>query len=464
MYRQRTRFLFTLLCLIALCSAVGATTLQIQVQDSLDNSSISRATVFLDGNNLGRTTNTGDFLITHSAENDLNIRISMTGYDDWSNSIPKNATSAIVFMNRKSLTLNIKVFDSDTILPIYGANINLTSYNITQTKQTDVQGSATFGVTGETTYSVYLTAQNYQPRSGTIDVADINKDVTYWLLSGNRFSFVVNDKDSSTPIPGAEIRVDSVLVGTTDSRGILITPVTRGKIYTIQIKKDGYETFAESRMIADTDALYETTLKKAPVGAFIFVSDQNKAPITNADIYLSGTLVGTTNQYGRASLPNLTIGIYQIEIRKGGFSTTTQQINVTKQSNDIAVVLPYETVGLTIYVLDKDQKIIPNANILLNGALSGTSDTHGQFIANVVYNTTFNITATKDGYLPVTVQKQIPTGNTSPTLTITLEKSTDWNLITLVGVGIIIVIALFAMIRILGRRKQRHIPIRKDEL
>ena len=464
MYRHRTRFLFALLCIITLCSAAQATTLQLSVQDSLDNTSLSHATVFLDGNNIGWTSNTGQFMHMHSGLNDLNIRIVLAGYDDWTSTIAMNATSAIANMNRKSLTLNVKVFDSDTILPVYGANINLTANSITQTKQTDVLGSATFGVLAETLYSVDITAPNYQPRSGTIAVADVDKEVTYWLLSGTRFSIVVNDKDSSTPISGAEVRIDSVLVGTTDTRGILITPVSRGKFYTIQIKKDGYDTFAESRMITDTDALYEATLTKAPVGAFIFVSDQNKDSLTNADIYMNGTVVATTNQYGRANLPNLLIGTYTIEVRKAGYATTIQQVNVTKAGNDIPIEMSFETVGLTIYVQDKEQKNVPNASIIVNGATIGISDPHGEITTTLIYNIPYNITATKDGYLPTFVQKQVPMGNTSPTLTITLEKSTDWNLITLVGIGVIIVLALFAMIRILGRRNRRRVVIKKNEL
>ena len=464
MYRHRTRFLFALLCLITLCSAAQATTLQLSVLDSLDNTTISHATVFLDGNNLGWTSNTGQFMYMHDGLNNLNIRIVMAGYDDWTGTIPLNATSAIANLNRKSLTLNIKVFDSDTILPVYGANINLTANNITQTKQTDVLGSATFGVMAETLYSVDITAQNYQSRSGTIAVADVNKEVTYQLSSNTRFSFVVTDKDSSIPITGAEVRIDAVLVGTTDSRGILITPVSRGKFYTIQIKKDGYNTFAESRMITDTDALYATTLAKAPVGAFIFVSDQSKVPLSNADIYMNGTVVATTNQYGRANLPNLLIGTYRVEVRKTGYATTIQQVTVTKTGNDITIEMPFETVGLTIFVQDKEQKNVPGANVLVNGATIGTSDPHGQITTAIVYNTPYNITATKDGYLPTYVQKQVPMGNTSPTLTIPLEKSTDWSLITLVGIGVLIVLALFAMIRILGRRNRRRVVIKKNEL
>ncbi|MCX6689052.1 MAG: carboxypeptidase-like regulatory domain-containing protein [Methanoregula sp.] len=463
MYRYRIRFLLSLLCIIIFCSAVQATILQINVQDSLDNSSISHATVFLDGADLGRTNNNGQFVISHSGLNDLNIIVSQTGYDDWSKIVIKNETSVIAYMNRKSLTLNVKLFDSDTIQPVYGATINLSAENFTQTKQSDITGSATFGVQATTLYSIYITASNYQPRSGMIDVETENKDVQYWLISGNRFSFAVKDKDGMVPVPDAEIRVDSVLMGKTDANGILITPIARGKYYTLQIKKDGYETFSVSRMISDTDALFETILTKSPVGAFIYVSDVSKSPLSGADIRMNGTIVATTNQYGRANLPDLISGTYTIDVQKAGYGTTTTQINITKSGNDFTVELPFESAPLTIYIQDKDQKIIPNANILLNGAVAGTSDTHGQFTTTLNYNTPYNITATRDGYYPGVVQKQFPLGTTPSPLTITLEKTTDWSLVTLIGVGVIIVLCLFAVIRIFSRRKRRHI-IKKNEL
>ena len=463
MYGHRTRFLFALLGILIFCSAAQATTIQITVLDSLDNTSLSHAAVFLDGSNLGWTTNNGQFFFVQSGLYDLNLRIVMSGYDDWAQTVPKNETAVIVSMNRKSLKLNFKLFDSDTIQPVYGADINLTAENSTQTKQSDVVGQATFGVKAVTLYSVDITASNYQPRSGIIDIGFEDKEVTYWLISGKRFSFVVKDKDSQVPISDAEIRIDSALVGKTDSRGILITPVSRGKYYTIQIKKDGYETFAESRIISDTDALYEAILKKSAVGAFVFVSDAGKVPISDAEISINGTSVAKTNLYGRANLPNLVSGTYTIEVIKPGYATTTRQVNISKDGNDFTIELPFATVDLTIFIQDKEQKNILNATILLNGAAAGTSDIHGQFITSLKYNTPYNITSLKDGYLPASVQKQIPMGNTSPSITITLEKVTDWSLITLIGVGAIIVLCLFAVIRIFSRRKRRHI-IKKNEL
>ena len=44
-------------------------------------------------------------------------------------------------------------------------------------------------------YSVNIVAPNYQPRSGTIDMASENREMQYWLLAGNRFAIEIKDKE-----------------------------------------------------------------------------------------------------------------------------------------------------------------------------------------------------------------------------------------------------------------------------
>ena len=91
-----------------------------------------------------------------------------------------------------------------------GATIALTADNVTQTKQTDAYGAATFGVISSTLYSYDISAPNYQPRSGTVNVMYDDQNVQFWLLSGNRYSFIVKDKDTQSPLADAQISIDSV--------------------------------------------------------------------------------------------------------------------------------------------------------------------------------------------------------------------------------------------------------------
>ena len=77
--------------------------------------------------------------------------------------------------------------------------------------------------------------------------------------------------------------------------------------------------------------------------------------------------------------------------------------------------------------------MIPNATIILNGQMLGATDDHGQYKTKVKFNTPYNITASKDSYQPVTVQKQFAQGNTSFSVTLIMEKSLDWGLITILS-------------------------------
>jgi hypothetical protein len=403
-------------------------------------------------------------LYVRADTNDHLIRVSMAGYNDWEKMVLKNETSVFVNLSRKSLLLKITLFDSDTLSPVTGAQVNISADNMTQGRLTDVSGSAAFGVNATTLYSITITAPNYQVRTASIDMGVENKtDVQYSLLSLNRFSFVVVDKGTNGPLSGAEIRINSNLSGKTDSRGILVIPLMRGKEYTIEISKDGYDPSSQTKTIAESDAVDNVQLSKSTLGAFVYVFDEINAPLTGADIYINGTLSGTTNQYGRGTFPNLVSGTYSIEIRKAGFVPQSRLIAVSNKSEDYTFNLAFENADLTIYVQDKDKKNIPGAVILLSGTNEGITDDHGQFLAKVKFNTVYNITASKDGYLSSSVQKGVAPGDSAASLTISLEKSLDWGLIGLIVAGAAGVLIIFAAIRMFNRRKRRHI-MRRNEI
>lgn len=462
MYSHRYRFLFALLCMILLCSSVQATALQISVQDSIDNTSIPYATVFLNGANYARANALGQVYLTHSGLNDLNIQVSMTGYNDWNGLVDRNATSLIVNLSRKSLNLKVSLFDSDTLVPVSGALVKVSAENTTLEKQTDIFGSALFGVNAATLYSVEIDALNYQPRSGTVDMASENREVQYWLLSGNRFVIELKDKDEKAAVPDAEVSIDSVLVGKTDAQGRLVVLVTRGKSYSIEIKKAGYQTIRESRIISDADAIYPVEITKAPIGAFIYVFDENRAAINGADVYINGNLSGATNQYGRCTFPNLVSGSYTVEIRKAGYVTVSRPIQVSNVNEDYTFEMTLESAQLTLFVMDNEQKNVPNASISINGNVLGVTDDHGQYSTNLKFNSFYNITASKEGYQPASIKEQVIQGNATTTATITMVKNLDWGLITIIAAGVVGVLLLFAAIRMLGHRKRRHVMRRND--
>jgi hypothetical protein len=463
MYNHKPRFLFALFCIVLLCSSAQATDLQITVRDSIDNTTLPHATVFVNGGNYAKTNNNGQVFLSHTGANDQNIQVSLSGYDDWQQTVGKNATSLLVNLSRKTLTLKINLFDSDTLGFVSGAMVNISAENTTQGKMTDSSGSATFAILSNNLYSVNIAAQNYQPRIATVDIGAENKEVQYWLLSGNRFSVMVKDKETNQPVTDAEVRIDSTLAGKTDTRGVLITPLTRGKVHLFEIQKPGYQTVSESRTITDADAIYSVDISKAAIGAFIYVFDEKKAPLKGADIYFNGTLTGTTNEYGRSNFPSLVTGSYLVDVRKSGYTPVSRTIVVSNAPEDYTFDLPFESAALSVFVQDRDQKIISNASVAVNGMDAGVTDDRGQMVTKVKFNTPLNITVTKEGYAPVSAQQQVIQGNATASVNLTMEKNLDWGLITMIGAGAVIVIILFGAIRMFGGRKHRHI-LRRDEI
>jgi hypothetical protein len=254
-----------------------------------------------------------------------------------------------------------------------------------------------------------------------------------------------------------------VLKGTTDARGILVLPLERSKTYAIEIKKAGYQSFIERKAIGEDEALLTIQISKVPVGAFVSVFDENQVPVKDAGVYLDQVYAGSTDQYGRYVFGSIVAGTYQLEVKKDGYVATEKKIMVIKQGDDFILELPYEQVDLTVYVRDKDQKVIPAAAIELDGRFIGATNENGQVVTKLKYNTLYNITASKEGYQPVFTRKEIIIGNASGAVTLTMEKNLDWGFIILIVAGAIGVLVVFAIIRRMGQKPRRHI-IRRNEI
>jgi hypothetical protein len=139
-------------------------------------------------------------------------------------------------------------------------------------------------------------------------------------------------------------------------------------------------------------------------------------------------------------------------------------ILITNKGEDFTFEIPLETADLTIFVQEKDQKIVPDATILLNGDTIGVTDDHGLFRTKVKFNTLYNITAIKDTYQPVSVQKQFAQGNATASVTLIMEKNLDWGIITLIVIGILGVLIMFGSIRMWRGRKPQYSMKKNDDL
>ncbi|OPY38946.1 MAG: PEGA domain protein [Methanoregula sp. PtaU1.Bin051] len=463
MYKHLYRILPALLLLILLCGSAQATDLQVTVQDVLDNTTIPQATVYLDNVNIGRTTSSGTILITHSGIADLDLRVTKVGYEDWEDTVGMNVTSLLVNMTRKTLVLKVQLYDSDSFEMIPNAEVKLTTNNATDIKKTDSNGLVSYAVTANTVYDIAISAPSYQSQVlNSIEIGTENKAVQYWLMRSDRFSIIVTDKDNN-PVQDAAVYIDSEVRGKTDARGFLILQIDRGNPYVIEVKKDGYQSFVERKTISVDEALLTVQISKVPIGAFISVYDENRLPVEGAAVYLDNAVAGYTDKYGKYTMGTITSGSYQLEVRKPGYATQKETITISKQGDEFTIDLPYEEVNLTIFVQDKDQKVIPGALVYVNGKDLGLSSENGEVSTLVKYNAVNNITVQKDGYQSVSVRNSVIIGNTTSSTTIILERNIDWGFIGLIVIGAIGVLLVFAIIRHISNKPGRHV-VRRNEI
>jgi len=396
-----------LLLSLLLCGTAGAADLFITVQDSLDQSPIPYAAVYKDGSNVGRTTTSGTFVLWHTGDEDIELKIIKSGYEEWKTTISANATDLVVSMKGQAGALAIELYDADTLAPVSGATVEAVSDAATLTGTTNETGVAVFHAGSDTVYSITVTATDYQtPAVREIEIQSPGTTtVQYWLVRNDRFSFVVTDGNNN-PVADAGICLDGKPAGTTDSRGILIYQVMRDTSMTIEVKKDGFLDYLETRAIGEDEAVLK--------------------------------IVMTANEAGSPV-----------------YSETETPISGTEVSSGMS--------ELTIFIRDRDQHTIRNASISLNGASLGLSDTGGEVVTSIGYNIRSTITAQKDGYQTASITTTILPGNETASVTIILERNPDLGFLVPVLLGFAGILLVIALIQRSRKRKTRHI-IRRNEI
>jgi hypothetical protein len=459
----RSGVLFLLLSVLLVAGAAQATTTLVNVYEKDGNISlISQASVYADGALIGKTDSSGNLDFTHPGTSAISIRVEKLGYDDFSQILDPNLTYLQVELFRKNVTLETKVYDADTLEPIAGAQVQMTGGGTTGSAITDLSGSASFAARAEETYTLDIKAMNYQSRAATVEMGTDSRQVQYWLFRDDRFALVVKDDVTGLPLTDAEVAIEGVVRGKTDSRGAITLQLPREKVYNIRVKKDGYQDYNGRQVIGKDEALVTILLAKEPYNVFVSVFDENKEPVEGAVVAVNGKEAGVTNKFGRLTLEGYLGGDYNLTVSSGAYADSHVPLLINAQGQDITIELTYKTIDLTIFTQQPDEKMVDDVTILLNGEEIGTTDTHGQLETQVKVNTPYIINATKEGYLPEGVTEVFSNEKSSATVTLVMERPIDIGLVAIV----VIIIAAVAGVILWIRRKNRyaHTRMRRNGL
>jgi hypothetical protein len=445
---KRRLLIGLLIACVLICGTAQAVNLRISVADEKNGDSLAGASIYVDGEYVGRSDSDGTFYYEHSGKRDLRLKVVRDGYQDWTDRVDADRTRLWVDMIRKDETLTIEVYDAVTLNPVVGARVRIEGDGTSRSATTDRDGSADFTVRTGVDYNVEIRASDYYDLSKSVRLENTGKIVQYWLFRKDLLGIQVRDAETSEPVEGAEVFIDNARAGLTNSDGNLPLHLQREKRYSLKVTAPDYRPYQEERYLEEEDALILVHLSRSAYPVSITVFNEVMKPIAGAEIYLDGTLKGETNQYGRFMLADVHAGTYEITVKAPGYTEWQETRQVAGEGEDIVVKLDYDRASVTIRAEDPDQKAIADAVVVIDGQVVGVTDGLGCLRTALATNREYAVTATCEGYENVSVDVEIPLGTSEFTVPLVMEETVNvWLIVAGVGVVAAVLLGVVLLVR-----------------
>ena len=453
--KDRRLIIALLISCALLCCTAQAVTLSISVVDEKTGSALADASIYVDGDYVGSTASDGTYSYVHAGKKDLYLKVVRKGYRNWVNYVAYDATRVQVSMAREDRTLTFELYDSGTLKPVVGAVVRVTGKDYSESGVTGSAGSVNFPVKAGELYNAEIRASGYHDLSKTVQMENSDRVVQYWLFSNDLLAIQVRDAETSAPIPGAEVYIDSARAGATDADGRLPLHLERAKRYAFRVTAPDYQAYQESRYLEVADVLLAVALSKSAYPVSITAFNEATKPVEGAEVYLNGTLQGKTSQYGRFTLSNVHAGTYEIQVRAPGYADWSVTRQISGEGEDIIAELGYDRASVTVRVEDPERNAVADAVIVIDGRVVGVTDGTGCLKTGLVTNRAHAVTAARDGYRNVSVDAEIPLGATEFTVALVMERDFSvWVLAA--GAGVVAVVLLGAVLVVRRRRAGRN--------
>lgn len=456
---QRSRYapLILILALVVCTIPAAAFVVSVYEEGTGNVTLIPDAMVFVNTAIAGKTGTDGTLTLTVPGTERFDLSVRKAGYEDWTDSFGQSEESALVQLNRKHVNLVISLYDADTLDPIFGGSTIATGENNTISALTNENGTAILGLQAGGTYKIDLTAPRYRPQVAHIELAMIGKDLQYFMLRDDRFSVLVKD-GSGSPVSGASVYLEENLRGITDENGAITLTLDRNKVYNLKVTKEGFREFRGQQMVGENEAITTVILGNELLNPLLTVKDESGSALSGTEILLNGRSAGKTDQNGSLRLNDLNAGEeYTISASAAGHLSQTQTFSPSKSGEGVLITLPSEKTGFTVFAEDQEQRVLPAAEILINGNSTGFTDEYGKVSTQLKFSTPYNITAVKNGYRSASILQTINPGSPAGMVTLTLIKETDTfpAIVILVGgIGIVVAVVLAAVL--LSSRRKVH--------
>jgi subtilisin family serine protease len=215
-----------------------------------------------------------------------------------------------------------------------------------------------------------------------------NRTVTA-VFEAKQYSVTLVVKCGSSLLSGAEVYLDEVLVGTTNSKGKLVFSACTGT-HNLKVLKAGYYDYSASLTI--TESMSVTVYMSKRFFTLSLTVKCGSTKISGATVYLDDVLVGETVR-GKLVF-TVEKGTHKLKIVKDGYYDNEATVTIT-QDTTLTVYLSQRFFQLTIKV-KCGSKYLSGASVFIDGAHVG--DTVSGVLTTTVENGTHTLLVTKTGY------------------------------------------------------------------
>ena len=324
------------------------------------------------------------------------------------------------------------VQDAQNNSPIQNANVNLKLEKATLSQTTDQFGKFEFKKIPVGTYTIEVSAKDYQPEVRTININEGKNEVRILLSKIKKGTITIRVFDSETKAPllaTVSLFKDNVKISedrTNEQTGTIVFKDLEPGSYSFRVEKEGYNATVRAIELKES-AVEEVGLVKikAETPKFVkltgkIVDAKTNAPISGAQIVASGK-TSSSDQYGLYTIDSLPLGVIQIGVSKEGYQTYSEVIQANVEGAIVKNIslTPIEekpkTGKVVISVVDRETKKPVIANITVPGTnISGTTDNNGAYTFEIGPGEyALNIQPTDQSYYPQIKQIQVKVGETT---------------------------------------------------
>jgi len=324
------------------------------------------------------------------------------------------------------------VQDAQNNSPIQNANVSLKLEKATLSQVTDQFGKFEFKKIPVGTYTIEVSAKDYQPEVRTINISEGKNEVRILLSKIKKGTITIRVFDSETKAPllaNVTLFKDNLKISedrTNEQTGTIVFKDLEPGSYSFRVEKEGYNATVRAIELKES-AVEEVGLVKIKVEVPKFVKLTGKvvdaktnAPISNAQVVASGKST-ITDQFGLYTIDSLPLGVIQIGVSKEGYQTYSEVIQanvegaIVKNISLTPIEEKLKTGRVVVSVVDRETKKPVMADISIPGTnISGTTDNNGAYSFEIGPGEyALNIQPKDQSYYPQIKQIQVKVGETT---------------------------------------------------